>query len=408
MLKTIKKYTIGDGLPFVVDTKKSHGSWVVDTEGRKYLDCYSQFASQPVGWNHPKLIAAKDKLADVALTKIANSDMYCPEYAEFLESFASITPDFNHYFFIDGGSLAVENALKAAFDWKMKRLNLREYEVNSLQVMHLEEAFHGRSGYTLSLTNTMPVKTWGYPKLNWARIQNPKILPHIGDTAVREAQSLNRAEFYLKQGKVAAVILEPIQGEGGDNHFRNQYLYDLYDLTRKYDVMFIFDEVQTGIGLTGKMWAYQHLNFKPDMICFGKKTQTCGFCANSKIDEVEKNVFTESGRINSTWGGNIVDMVRFIILLKIIQEENLVENAAEVGDYLLSKLQELPLTHVRGKGLMIAFSFDNMDRRNEIIERLSPYMLVLKSGYESIRLRPQLGFSFEDADQAVEFIKGAI
>jgi L-lysine 6-transaminase len=407
-LKIIKKYTIGDGLPFIVDTKKSHGSWVVDTDGREYLDCYSQFASQPLGWNHPKLVAAKDRLTDAAIVKIANSDMYCQEYAEFLQAFSDITPDFKHYFFIDGGTLAVENAIKAAFDWKIKKYNLYEWKSRELSVIHLEEAFHGRSGYTLSLTNTLPVKTLNYPKFNWPRIINPKILSHIGDTAVNEMQSLNMAEHYLKTGNVAAIILEPIQGEGGDNHFRNQYLQELYDLSRQYDAMFILDEVQTGVGLTGKMWAYEHFTFKPDMICFGKKVQTCGFCANEKIDEVENNVFKESGRINSTWGGNIVDMVRFTVIIKIIKEENLVDNAAKVGDYLVSKLQELPLKNVRGKGLMIAFSFNDTEKRNKVIERLSSHMLVLKSGLNSIRLRPSLDFSFENADKAVEFIGNAI
>jgi L-lysine 6-transaminase len=392
----LRKHTIGDGLPIIVDPLRSLGSYVVDARtGTKYLDCMSMFASQPLGWNHPSFNDHLDRFRSLLSVKIALSDVYVREYAEFVEAFKSITPDFRYYFFIDTGTLGVENALKCAFDYKMKKMGWdRDAHANILDVIHLEHAFHGRSGYTLSLTNTKPVKTWGYPKFRWTRLP----APNDGEEA-----SLAVAQNALERGNVAAVIVEPIQGEGGDIHFRPQYLQGLRSLARKYDALFIVDEVQTGVGLTGKMWGYEHFDLQPDLMCFGKKTQVCGCCATHKVDEVTKHVFNDSGRINSTWGGNILDMIRFTILSEIIVREKWVENAAKVGDYLLDKLRNanVPIRNVRGRGLMIAF--DPIDQ-GEAYCRLSDRMLMLKSGDRSIRLRPPLTFSMEDADEAVKII----
>jgi L-lysine 6-transaminase len=394
----VKKYTIGDGMSIVVDYNNSHGSWLVDSLTKKeYLDCYSQFASQPLGWNHPSLIAELKKISSSLLScKIANSDMYSREYAAFIYEFAQICPDFQHFFFIDGGALAVENSLKCAFDWFFKK-----YGKDNFDVIHLQKAFHGRSGYTLSLTNTDPIKTDGFSKFPWTRIVNPT-------TPESTYVSLKQAEIALKKGNVAAIILETIQGEGGDNHFSKYYLEELRKLADQYEALLIFDEVQCGMGITGKMWAYEHFNVKPDLMCFGKKTQVCGFASNNRIDDVE-NVFKKSSRINSTWGGNIIDMVRFVIIKQIIQQEKLLDNAALIGAYLVQQLKNIKEIHnVRGRGLMIAFDLENTERRNEVLHNMSHNMLALKSGERSIRLRPHLTFSKQDADFACGFIDEAI
>ena len=391
VIDKLSKHILVDGFHIAVNQKKSLGSWIVDLDGNKYLDCYSQFASQPLGWNHKVLVNAKQELGEVAMHKIANSDMYTEQYASFVEKFSGITPDFSHYFFIDGGALAVENALKAAFDWKAKKLGLTSDEdINTLDVFHLGNAFHGRTGYTLSLTNTTPEKTALFPKFQWNRIWS-----------IEDAEE-------LMHDRVAAMVVEPIQGEGGDNHF----VPELFPLMRKWaddnDAILIFDEVQTGVGLTGKMWCYEHFGIVPDMMCFGKKTQVCGFCATDRIDEVEHNVFNDSGRINSTWGGNIVDMVRFSHIMDAIEEEKLIDNAHEVGSHLENALNNLDvISNVRGMGLMIAFDLDTPDLRDRMVSLLQEDMIVLKSGTHSIRLRPALTFSKQDADSAVTFISRA-
>lgn len=401
MKKELSKYILTHDA-FEVDVKKSKGVWIANTKGELFLDCDSQFASQALGWNHPKLLAQKERLAEISLHKLTNSDVYSHEYCEFVKSFASICEDFKHFFFVEGGTLGVENALKAAFDWKANILGIGEPYTNKLDVIHLKQAFHGRSGYTLSLTNTVPNKTDLFPKFNWTRIKNPSLKFPVTRKVEREvrkleSESLEQAEKALRTNLVAAIILESIQGEGGDNHFTPEYFKSLRELADKYQAMLILDEVQSGVGLTGKMWAYQHFGIVPDMICFGKKTQICGFCSTDRIDTADKNVFNTQSRINSTWGGSIVDMVRFTIINQIIREENLVQNAEEVGKYLLEKLQSLPLENVRGRGLMIAFDLPDAEARDKFLEKAKTKMTLLPCGERSIRLRPSLILTKDEA-----------
>ena len=165
---------------------------------------------------------------------------------------------------------------------------------------------------------------------------------------------------------IAAIIIEPIQGEGGDNFFRNDFFTLLRNISDENNILLIFDEVQTGIGITGKMWAHQHYDARPDIICFAKKTQVGGILAGKRIDEIEDNVFSESSRINSTFGGNLVDMIRFKIILETIREEKLLKNSKDVGKYLLTRLKNLEkkypayMTNSRGLGLWAAFDLPSI------------------------------------------------
>lgn len=417
VVSVLSSRIITDPNSIVVDLKKSQGSWIVDERnGKRYLDCFSQFASQPLGWNHPKIVSQKERLTESALHKVANSDMYTTDYANFVKKFSEITEDFKYHFYICGGAIAVENGLKAAFDWKLRKLRRDDNYANKLQIIYLREAFHGRSGYTLSLTNNDNLKNpkvWGYPKFNWTRINNPKIWHDkngVDEFRAKNIESivLKEAEDQLEKGNTAAVILEPIQGEGGDNHFRKEFLQSLRNLCDKYESLLIFDEVQTGLGLTGKMWSYKHFGVVPDIMCFGKKVQVCGICATKKLDEVKENVFTTPSRINSTWGGNLVDMVRSTINIEIIQEDNLVENAKNVGQYFLNKIKELDcskISNIRGRGLMIAFDFETTEQRDVFLSNISEEMLLLSCGKKSVRFRPHLDFTKENVDVAIGFVK---
>ena len=417
VLNILKTKILIDPESIVVDLKKSQGSWVVDARtGKQYLDCFSQFASQPLGWNHPKMLCQKERLLDAALHKVANSDMYTTHYAEFVKKFGEITQDFRYNFYICGGALAVENGLKAAFDWKMRRTGQGDQYANKLQVIYLREAFHGRSGYTVSITNNddpKNPKVWGYPKFNWTKINNPKVWHDkngIDNVKARNSEkiALMEAEDQLSKGNVAAVILEPIQGEGGDNHFRFEFLKSLRLLCDEYKSLLIFDEVQTGLGITGKMWAYQHFGVKPDIMCFGKKVQVCGICSTDRIDEVKNNVFNCPSRINSTWGGNLVDMVRSTMQIEIIQEDDLVQNVSEVGSYFLEKIKELDcskISNIRGRGLMIAFDFENAEERNLFLQKINEYVLLLPCGKKSVRFRPHLTFTKLNVDEVIYYIK---
>lgn len=416
VIESLKKHILVDGFHVVVDPEASLGSWVVDKEtGKKYLDCYSQFASQPLGWNYEPLKEQRAYIEQTCLHKLANSDMYSEVYRDFVEAFHSITLDFKHYFFIEGGALGIENALKAAFDWKCQvDPKHQANDGQDLDVVHLQEAFHGRTGYTLSLTNTGEMKTKWFPKFKWTRVPNPKIPSSPTSEMMMcydETVSLDQMEKALKTGNVAAIIMETIQGEGGDNHFRPEFFQEVRKLADKYQAMMILDEVQCGMGLTGKWWAYEHMGIKPDMICFGKKSQVCGFCANERIESAPNNVFKQSGRINSTWGGNIVDMARAKVLIDIIKSYRLVDNARQVGDYFLKLLKEIKnpeISNVRGRGLMIAFDLPTTEERDLLVNKLHDNMLVLKSGDRSIRFRPPLSFTGENAEDATAFIVKAL
>ncbi|RDJ35219.1 MAG: L-lysine 6-transaminase [Crenarchaeota archaeon] len=391
----------------MVDFKSSNGSWMVDVNGNKYLDCHAQYASQALGWNHPALL----NIDYANVVKLANPDFHSEIYMNFVKAFKSVAYNFKKFFFIDGGTLGVENALKAAFDWKSQKLGWDEDRVNELDVVHFKQAFHGRSGYTLSLTNTDPKKTRLFPKFNWTRVHNPKIRYPILDESIyqEEADSLNHIEDALKRNNVAAVLLEPIQGEGGDNHFRDRFLQELRKLVDRYETMLVFDEVQTGLGMTGEMWCHEHFGVVPDLMAFGKKTQVCGFCATEKIDEIEHNVLNTPYRICSTWGGNTLDMLRATEIIKAIVDEGLVDNAYRVGNYLLNVLREIPgIFNVRGRGLMIAFDLTTPDRRDEVLTRLREHLLILPCGEKSIRLRPHLTISQGEAELVFNYIRRCV
>ena len=423
---TLGKHILADGYEPVMDMEKSHGSWLVDErDGSEYLDMFSMFASGAVGYNHPDIQAGKDRLTAAALYKPTLSDIYNIQYAEFVEKFSNTAiPEYlPHAFFIEGGALGVENALKVAFDWKVRKNMEKGKGEKGGKIIHFKHAFHGRTGYTLSLTNTSdPRKTMYFPKFDWPRIDIPKLSFPITDIVLQEVEkneriAIDQIKTALANNKddVAALIIEPIQGEGGDNHFRDEFFVVLRQLCDENEMLFIMDEVQTGIGITGKWWAHQHFSVKPDIISFGKKTQVCGLLAGPRVEEVENNVFSESSRINSTFGGNLADMVRFHIILEIMEKENLPENAKNMGDFLLGELgnlaEEFPayVTNPRGLGLFAAFDLPSQTERDKVIGGLMKNkLLMLPSGDNAIRFRPHLNVTKEDLTTSLEIINATI
>lgn len=420
--KILSKHILADGLPIELDFQNSHDSYIMDKNGEAYLDMFSMFASSAVGYNHPYIIAKKDFLGSMAINKPALSDAYPYQYADVLEAFERVAmpKELSYCFFISGGSLAVENALKAAFDWKTK-LNLSQgIQKEAGQVIHFKQAFHGRSGYTLSLTNTMdPRKHQYFPKFDWPRIENPKLTfplteASINNTLELEKKAIEQVNAAIEKhpNEIACIILEPIQGEGGDNFFRKEFFQALRAICDKHDILLVFDEVQTGLGMTGKMWAYQHYDITPDIISFGKKTQVCGILANrEKFDKVEKHVFKESSRINSTFGGNFIDLLRFQLILEIIEKEELVKQAEIKGNYLLEQITALVATspylgNPRGLGLMAAFDFQSTEQRDNFVKvAFENKLLILGCGEKSIRFRPHLTVTKEELDHALAIVK---
>jgi len=416
-------------MPLVLDMEESQGVRLRDEKtGRTFIDLFGFYASSPLGMNHPKMTEDEgfmDRLVDAALNKVTNSDVMTRNLARFVDTFSRVgIPEHLPYtFFISGGALAVENALKAAFDWKVRK-NFEKGHRREVghQVLHLDQSFHGRTGYTMSLTNTAdPRKTRYFPKFDWPRITNPKIhFPLDAEEKERvrahEESALRQAKrhFHEREDQIAAVILEPIQGEGGDNHFRPQFLKELKVLAHENDALLVFDEVQSGVGITGNFWAHQSLGVKPDILAFGKKSQVCGILAGRKLDEVEGHVFETSGRINSTWGGNIVDMVRFDRILEIMEAEHLVEHAGEAGRHLQNRLYELAeqfpaMTNVRGRGLMTAFTLPSTECRDHVKEQTyEEGAIILGCGERSIRFRTPLTITKEEVDEGVACLRRAL
>jgi len=423
---TIGKHMLADGMSPIIDLKKSHGSWLVDGKtGKEYLDLFSMYASMSVGYNHPYVLDNIDRLTSAAVNKPANSDIYSPEMAEFVDTVGRVAqPEYMpHSFFIEGGALAVENALKTAFDWKARKNISVGKSVGQNKVIHLQDCFHGRTGYTMSLTDSPDIrKTQFFPKFNWPRIINPSISFPINDENLDslisiEEKSINELKTILRVSAddIACLILEPIQGEGGDNHFRKEYIRELQQLSQDNDFLLIFDEVQTGIGITGKMWAHEHYGVEPDVMSFGKKTQCCGIFAGERLDEVENNVFKESSRINSTFGGNLIDMVRFTIYLELIEKDDLVTMAANNGKYLLSSLMTLQnnnedlITNTRGKGLFCAYDLPSTDHRDRLIGNMEKEgVIILGCGKNSIRFRPHLNITKNEIDLALSKMNKAL
>src|SRR4051812_21297660 len=373
VLSELEQHILMDGFKIVIDLEKSRGSYLYDAAtGHRLIDLYGFFGSLPVGFNHPYFDepTVKEELARAAKIKIANSDVYSEGYAEFIETFSRVAPlpPLNRYLVIDGGALAVENCLKAAMDWKVRKNIAAGRGERGTEILHFRHAFHGRSGYTMSLTNTDPKKTDLFAKFNWPRVSTPFIDYSLGEAErekdVIEREKKSEAEirkFIAERGvDIAAIILEPIQGEGGDNHFRGEWLQKLREICDENEMLLIFDEVQTGLGTTGKMWCSQHFGVTPDLLAFGKKVQVCGVMAGPRLDEVEDNAFRMPSRLNSTWGGNFTDMIRSTHFLRIIEKEGLIDNARDVGEHFLKALQDLQeeepmVTAVRGRGLFIAF-----------------------------------------------------
>lgn len=423
VLSVLRHYTLKDGFQFVIDLEKSQGLYIHDaTHKRKILDLFSFFATNALGHNHPRMLADKSFMKDLRIASIenpSNSDFYTRQYATFLKTFDkyAMPKEFLHAFFISGGTLAVENALKVAMDWKIQKNFKKGIKAEKgKQVIHFKQAFHGRSGYTMSLTNSKPVQTDLFAKFDWPRIDNPKIAfpltkASLEDVIKREKEAVKQImkAFKDQRDDICAIIIEPIQSEGGDNHFRKEFLQELRKIADKEEAMLIFDEVQNGVGLSGKFWAYEHFGVIPDLLCFGKKMQVCGVMSTKRVDEVKDNCFTTPGRLNSTWGGNLADMVRATKIMEIMAKDKLVKNAAKQGAYILKQLEKLAvnrkITNIRGRGLQCAFDLPTAKERDGLIKQaLENKLLLIAAGEKSIRLRPALIIEKYHIDEAMGII----
>lgn len=399
---------VGDFLPMTIDIERSAGSYLWDESGgRPVLDMGMFFSSSPLGHNPTPLthMQAERKLLAAAKMKPSNPDFASRVLADSVATFRRVLmPDeLPHLFFIDGGAAAVENALKVAFDWKSQRAAVAD---SDLQALHLRWAFHGRSGYTMSLTNTDPNKTARFPKFDWPRVEAPARGEDGGDDPDRgslsEAEQRTLAEIealLVADGdRIACFVYEPIQGEGGDRHLGAAFLRAVESLCITHDVLTIADEVQTGGGIVGTRWAHEALGLRPDLVAFGKRLQVCGIIGGRRVDDVETNAFAVSGRISSTWGGSLVDLVRFGLLYESIAREDTISRAARFGSYLRAGLDDIVdtsagrATAARSRGLWGAITLQTKELRDAVLATaLDDHdTVLLPCGTRSVRWRPSL------------------
>lgn len=421
---TLRRHVLLAGGELVPDLAKSRDSYIVDArDGSRYLDFHGLFGSIPLGFNHPRLNegAFINKLGRMAVHKPSSAELATIEMAEFVDAFSrvGIPETLPHLFVIEGESLAVESALKTAFDWKVRK-NLAKGlpESTGNRVVHFRHAHHGCSGYTLSLTNTAaPLQTQYYPVFDWPRVASPFARfplegANLRDTEDREIQAVADLRSILRERRdeIAAVIIEPIQCEGGDNHFRSEFFRELRRACDEFEALLILDETRTGVGITGKFWCHEHHEVTPDVVIFGSHLPVPGILVGPRIEEVEGHVFSEPARLRSAWGGHLVDMARAARILEIVEADKLVENAAEQGEGLLSGLKRIAekeerITNLRGRGLLVAFDLPTGDARDTFLAKAKAEgLLALSAGHRTVRFRPALSVSKKEIEHGLDVI----
>ncbi len=367
---------------------RGEGSWVWDADGTRYLDLYGGHAVALTGHCHPRVVAALRAQAGRLL--FFSNVVYNDVRAAAVKALTDIAPEgLRSVFLCNSGAEANETALKIA-----------RKHTGRMRVVSMHEGFHGRTLGALGATGMPNYRDPAYP------IPTEHTYIPFGDAEALEA---------ALGDDVAAVMLEPIPSMGGIRTADKAYFQALRTACDAHGALLIFDEVQTGCGITGTAWAFQQLGVLPDVVAFGKKTQVCGVMAGGRVDEIADNVFAVSSRINSTWGGNLVDMVRSRRILEVIETDGLFARAAERGRYLGDRLEDLAaefpglVGDVRGRGLMRAFSMPTAAQRDSLIAGLwDRAVIMLGCGPDSVRFRPALTVSRDEIDDAVDAVRAVL
>lgn len=365
------------------------GSFLHDVDGNSFLDFTSNIGSCPLGYSHPEIMKVLAEQSKNGAHKIAGQDFYCREHAELSEQASSIIPQGFRAFFINSGAEAVENAIKVAYR-KMSATT-----PSTLPGVSCINAFHGRTLGALSFTFSKPVQKKGYPELPVLRI---KFCTSDSDTEIDAAEKL------LAENKAAFIISEVVQGEGGYNIASRQFIQNLRRCADKHGVPLILDEVQSGMGRTGRWWAFEHHGVRPDIMSAAKALQVGMTAYDSRLDPGEQ------GALSSTWGGGSrIDMAVGARIIKVIKKGRLLDNAAVMGTKLKKGLQELAgkggLADVRGLGLMIGIEFDSKQNRNQrLTKAFKKGLLLLPAGQKAMRVIPPLTVTEEEVQEGLEIM----
>lgn len=438
LIKDLDKVFDTRSLSILTDYQKSTGNYIADADGNMLLDVYAQIASIPLGYNNPVLrqAAKSEAMIDGIINRPALGTFPPHDWAEVLRSgLLKVAPKgLNQVFTAMAGSDANETAYKAAFMWRRQQerggpdVDFTDEEAASamdnqspgapqLSILSFKTAFHGRLFGTLSTTRSKPIHKLDIPAFDWPQATFPQLRyplkEHAAANAAAEKASLDEVEHLLTTYRVppCAVVVEPIQAEGGDNHASPAFFRGLRDVTRKHGVLLIVDEVQTGVGATGRFWAHEHWNLAtpPDMVTFSKKAQAAGFYYGDPALRPNKPY-----RQFNTWMGDPVRALLFRAIADEMKRLDLVRHTARVGEYLYAGLEDLDrrypgeFANLRGKGMGTFIAFDN-PRRDDFLARVKKQGVNIGgSGESAVRLRPMLILEKQHVDILLEALWKAV
>jgi 4-aminobutyrate aminotransferase len=381
IINIIKELSYDSTFTYPLVIANGHNCVIKDVDGNAFLDFTSNIGTCPLGYSHSEIMEVLKEYSENGVHKIAGQDFYCEEHAKIAQKVSSIVPENFKTFFINSGAEAVENAIKIAYK-----------KMGPLPGVSCSNAFHGRTLGALSFTFSKPIQ-----KANFPELPVKKIKFCISDNDLE----IDSIEKLLKENKIAFILSEVIQGEGGYNVASKQFITNLRKFANQYGVPLILDEVQSGMGRTGKWWAFEHYNVKPDIMSIAKALQVGATAYDKIFDPIERGV------LSSTWGaGSRIDMVVGTKIIDVINRERLLANATTMGNILKKGLNEMVekngIIGVRGIGLMIGIEFDTKERRdNKLIELFKQGLLLLPAGQKAMRVIPPLTITEEEIQEGL-------
>jgi 4-aminobutyrate aminotransferase len=381
IINIIRELTYDSTFVYPLVITNGHNCVIKDVDGNAFLDFTSNIGTCPLGYSHSEIMEVLKEYSENGMHKIAGQDFYCEEHAKIAQKVSSIVPENFKTFFINSGAEAVENAIKIAYK-----------KMGPLPGVSCSNAFHGRTLGALSFTFSKPIQKANFPELPVKKI---KFCINDNDLEIDSIEKL------LKENKIAFILSEVIQGEGGYNVASKQFITNLRKFANQYGVPLILDEVQSGMGRTGKWWAFEHYNVKPDIMSIAKALQVGATAYDKIFDPIERGV------LSSTWGaGSRIDMVVGTKIIDVINRERLLANATTMGNILKKGLNEMVekngIIGIRGIGLMIGIEFDTKERRdNKLIELFKQGLLLLPAGQKAMRIIPPLTITEEEIQEGL-------